>query len=193
MQVGLIERLNVLWRPIYPYLAEWVCRLYEKEQGWMLELGPFSGGISDAVLDRLEGMKTMCVTPEKAVITGIRVQFREGINCVAGAMDRLPFPDGSFDMVISRGAFFFLTPEILQDVYRVLRSGALALLGGGYGPLTPEGEIRKIARESKELNYRLGKKWIGREKLEELISDSGIGTGWEIIEEGGLWLLLRRN
>ncbi|MBW1999427.1 MAG: class I SAM-dependent methyltransferase [Deltaproteobacteria bacterium] len=193
MEQRLINRLNSLWRPIYPYLAEWVCLWWKKEGGWILELGPFSGGISDAVLDRLEGMKTMCVTPEKEVITGIRNQFREGINCIAGAMHRLPFPSQSLDMVISRGAFFFLTPEILREAYRVLRAGSVALLGGGYGPLTPEGEIQKIARESKELNYRLGKKWIGRDRLEEMIADSEIGNGWEIIEEGGLWLLLRRN
>ncbi|MBW2028241.1 MAG: methyltransferase domain-containing protein [Deltaproteobacteria bacterium] len=193
MEVDLIERLNILWRPIYPYLAQWICQWWEKKEGWMLEIGPFSGGISDAMVNLLEGVRAVCLVPEREVIEGIRNEFNRQIDYLEGAMDRLPFREASLDMVLSRGAFFFLSPEILRETSRVLKAGAVALLGGGYGPHTPEEEIRRIGEESKELNYRLGKRWMGRRELEGVVGSARLGCYWVIIEEGGLWLLLRRN
>jgi len=134
MEVDLIERLNILWRPIYPYLAQWICQWWEKKEGWMLEIGPFSGGISDAMVNLLEGVRAVCLVPEREVIEGIRNEFNRQIDYLEGAMDRLPFREASLDMVLSRGAFFFLSPEILRETSRVLKAGAVALLGGGYGP-----------------------------------------------------------
>lgn len=193
MELHLLERLNVLWCPIYPYLAEWAEQWCKTARGWILELGPFSGGISDAMVNRLEGVRPICLTSEREIITWIRSRFHGGIYCVRGAMEKLPFREGVVDMIISRGAFFFLTPRILRETYRVLAPGSRALLGGGYGPRTPRREIGKIARESRELNYRMGKRRISREKLEQIMRDAGLESSGEIIEEGGLWLLLHKK
>ena len=95
--------------------------------------------------------------------------------------------------MICRGAFFFLTPHIIKECCRVLQPGGHALLGGGYGPVTPEEIISPIATESKDLNYRLGKKWLSRKNLEEMVSEAGMEKYSTIIEEGGLWLLISRN
>ena len=103
----------------------------------------------------------------------------------------MPFKT-SFDMVLGRGAFFFLTPEIIRDAHRVMKPGAVAVLGGGYGPTTPQEEIRKIAVESKALNYQLGKKWISRPELSSMLRDTGLERSSRILEEGGLWLIVKR-
>ena len=66
-------------------------------------------------------------------------------------------------------------------------------MGGGYGPTTPEGIISPIAAESKDLNYRLGKKWLSRKDLEKIVSAAGLEGGSVIIEDGGLWLLISRK
>jgi SAM-dependent methyltransferase len=107
-------------------------------------------------------------------------------------MNALPFDD-NFDLIISRGAFFFLTPGIIKESYRALKPGSIALLGGGYGALTPEAEIRKIAEESKDLNYKLGKAWISKNELLEMAETAGIAGSSHIIEEGGLWLLVQKH
>jgi hypothetical protein len=98
----------------------------------------------------------------------------------------------SFDLVIYRGAFFFLTKQIIKEAYGILKPGGRALLGGGYGPQTPPGAIENIAEESKRLNYRLGKKWISRRELEEMVREAEMEKYSEILEEGGLWLLLKK-
>jgi SAM-dependent methyltransferase len=105
---------------------------------------------------------------------------------------RLPF-GASFDLIISRGAFFFLTPEMIKESHRALQPGGYALLGGGYGPLTPEKKIKKIGEVSKDLNYRLGKIRISSQVIENMVAKVGLSQYSRIIEEGGLWLLISKD
>jgi SAM-dependent methyltransferase len=192
MDIQMIARLNVLWRSIYPYLAEWIGRWCPKGSGWILELGPFSGGISEALGAISRDLKPLCLTSQKEAARNLGTQFDSNLGVVIGSLEALPF-ETPFDMIISRGAFFFLTTEMIRETYRVLKPGASALLGGGYGPLTPPEEIAKIAEESKILNDRLGKKWISRAELEVMARDAGMEERGQILEEGGLWLLLRKD
>lgn len=129
---------------------------------------------------------------EREVADTIRKQFGSKMEILVGSPGRLPFA-ASFDLAIYRGAFFFLTPYIIKETYRILKPAGRALLGGGYGPLTPPKDIAKIVEESKRLNYLLGKKWISRGELEEMVREVGMEKYSEILEEGGLWLLLKKD
>lgn len=192
MDPKIVVRLNELWCSIYPPLTEWIGRVCEPKGGRSLELGPFSGGISRALMDRSEKRAAFCVMSQEEVARAVKAQFGPGLEIAVGPLEALPF-GASFEMVVFRGAFFFLTPKMIQEAYRVLKPGAPALLGGGYGPLTPPGEIDRIAEESKRLNYELGKKWISRSDLEKMVEDAGKKGESQILEQGGLWLLLRKN
>lgn len=192
MDTQLISRLNALWQPVYPYLAQWINTYCPEEPRSVLELGPFSGGISRGFKGLLEDVRTLCLMCERQVAETIREQFGSNVEVLVGSPERLPLR-ASFDLAIYRGAFFFLTPEVIRETYRVLNPAGRALLGGGYGPLTPPGEIAKIAEESKRLNYQLGKKWISTEALKQMIREAGMARGSRILEEGGLWLLLEKE
>ena len=181
-----------MWQPIYPYLAQWIGQWSLTKAGWILEMGPFSGGISASLMTLFPYLKAVCLISQEEVAQTIRIQFEPDPEIVVGSLEVLPF-GASFNMVIIRGAFFFLTPKIIREAYRVLNPQAYALLGGGYGPLTPSEQIIKIAEESKRLNYLLGKKWISRAELEEMIEDAGVERCAQILEDGGLWLLLRKD
>ena len=155
-------------------------------------MGPFSGGIGEAMGPVLNDPGVVCVMAQESVATTVRDRFGRKLLMVIGSLDALPFRD-PFDMVISRGAFFFFTPAIIKEAHRLLKPGAYALLGGGYGPTTPKEVIREIAEESKRLNYELGKKWISRAGLEQMVKDTGMEGCSEIVEEGGLWLLMKKG
>ena len=192
MDTELISRLNELWQPIYPFLAQWIGSHCPRMPGWSLEMGPFSGGISRGFKGLFQDMRTVCLMSEREVAGTIRKQFGSKMEILVGSPGRLPFA-ASFDLAIYRGAFFFLTPYIIKETYRILKPAGRALLGGGYGPLTPPKEITKIAEESKRLNYLLGKKWISRGELEDMVRETEMGKYSEILEEGGIWLLLRKE
>ncbi len=192
MDTPLINRINELWRPVYPYLAQWISRRCPSEPRWILELGPFSGGISSALRNQFEDARTICLMRQIEVAQVVKRQFEPNPEILVGHLERLPFTP-SFDISISRGAFFFLTSEMMKEAHRILNPGGWALLGGGYGPLTPPEEISGIAEESKRLNYQLGKKWISKGELKKMVREAGMERYSEILEEGGLWLLLRKS
>ncbi len=192
MDTELISRLNELWHPIYPYLAQWIGKHCPEKPSLVLELGPFSGGISRGFKGLFENVRTLCLMSEREVADSIRNQFGSNVEILVGSPERLPLRV-SFDLAIYRGAFFFLTPEIIKETYRILRPAGRALLGGGYGPFTPSEEIAKIAEESKRLNYQLGKKWISMGELKEMVREAEMERDSKILEDGGLWLLLEKK
>jgi SAM-dependent methyltransferase len=160
--------------------------------GRILEIGPFSGGISASLINHNPQLEAICLIQQKDLIGSIRASSHANIKVMLGSLDRLPF-QSSFDLIIFRGAFFFLTCDMIKESHRSLHPGGYALLGGGYGPLTPPEEIGEIAQESKELNYRLGKRLISRKELLDMIIDAGLDFCSTIIEEGGLWLLVSNS
>ncbi len=46
MNIADLKRVNDLWEKVYPYLASQIMGEYQRNSGSILELGPFSGGIS---------------------------------------------------------------------------------------------------------------------------------------------------
>ena len=44
MNPELITRLNLLWKPVYPYLAQWIENRLPEKDVHVLEIGPFSRG-----------------------------------------------------------------------------------------------------------------------------------------------------
>ena len=189
MDAELITRLNKLWKPIYPHLARWIEPWIHEETGHILETGPFSGGIIHSLLTRRSTLQGLMALSDSAVAHAIDTAFNSPCPILLSPLEQMPLLP-SFDLIVCRGAFFFLTPEIMRESSRLLKPGGHALLGGGYGPLTPEEIISPIAAESKELNYRLGKIRLSRNDLEKMVLEAGLENRSTILETGGLWLLI---
>lgn len=192
----ILEELNDLWGPIYPYLADHVLGASGFSSGQVLELGPFSGGIAVEVLGRSQVSEAVVQDEAQPVLrwSAARARsrgVRRRLRTRRAPLLPLPWAVSRFDLVIVRGAFFFLNSGLLREVWRVLRPGGFAWVGGGYGPLTPEEAIRPIADRSRLLNEALGKRWISGRGATGLVADAGLGEVARISEEGGLWIEVR--
>jgi len=197
MKTELVRELLYLWEGVYPYLADFVLELYGRGGGDFLEVGPFSGGVAKELARRspslrgaISGLEGELLEVVKGYLEGELAEGR--LLAIPSSLCPLPFLDESFDLVFVRGAFFFLSPELLREVERVLAPGGLGVLGGGYGPSTPEGVISRIAGPSRRLNQALGRRRISTQELEGEARRAGLKR-WEIREEGGLWLLVRKG
>ena len=73
--VPKVMRLNDLWRPVYPYLGKWVGQWCTSKNGRFLEMGPFSGGISNALAEQFPSLKSVCVMPQSKVAREIKKDF----------------------------------------------------------------------------------------------------------------------
>ncbi len=163
-----------------------------RKTGHILETGPFSGGVIKSLMNIRPGLQGLIALSDPTVARSIAASFGPPCPVLIAPLDRVPLLP-TFDLVVSRGAFFFLTPEIIRESYRILKPGGTALLGGGYGPDTPETIISPMAAESKELNYRLGKRRLSRQALIEMVRQAGLEPRSTIIETGGLWLLMSQT
>lgn len=81
---------------------------------------------------------------------------------VVGVAEDMPFPDNSVDIVVSRGSIFFWDDPVkgLREVYRVLRPGGKAMIGGGAGSGYPKEAVEElIASRKKKLQGEEAEKW----------------------------------
>ncbi|RMG85096.1 MAG: class I SAM-dependent methyltransferase [Candidatus Dadabacteria bacterium] len=190
---AIILEINRLWDPVYPHMARYALGRWGKPGPRVLDLGPFAGGIAVAALDADPQARAIVFDEAPGVPGWAAQKARAGgveprLEVAVGPMDRLPFPAGAFDIVVVRGAFFFLTPQILREAARVLGPGGFGWIGGGYGPDTPDGVISPIADRSRELNARLGKRWVSAEEARGLVEAAGLADRARVVERGGLWI-----
>lgn len=199
MELADIIEVNELFAPIYPYVAGQIARAYGRQDGLALEMGPFCGGVS------LE-LARLC--PEMALTFGddfpgllphfekVAARSRLGKRIALQPVNKssLPFPDGTFDLVVFRGAPFFWddTAQIIREMYRVLRPRGLAMAGGGFGAETPDSVIESLAVRSRELNRRLGKRVLTGQELVSLLEEIGLAPQATIERRHGLWAELRK-
>jgi len=199
MDLWNLKRVNDLWSRIYPYLAIQVMEYYGRSHGEVLELGPFSGGISVELTRLHPGLSITIAAQDPGVVDYLRKEIEgAGLNrkmeVVWSELDNLVFADGLFDVVIFRGAYFFLDEEgkILREIYRILKEDGLAFIGGGYGKNTPQVLIDEIADESRDLNDRLGRKRVTEGEVTGMVNKAGLASQVKIEKEGGLWLLIQK-
>jgi len=174
-------QVNRLWRKIYPYLAMQTAGIYRRDCGDVLELGPFSGGISLELAGRYPGLNITIADNSSEVLNYFNEEIRSAgltanIRTRKTGLNPLVFNDAEFDLVIVRGAFFFLDEDgnILREIFRVIRI------------------IDEIAEESRVLNDRLGRKRVRIQGLEQIISRARLTDNCRIVEEGGLWVIVRK-
>jgi SAM-dependent methyltransferase len=172
---------------------------YGKNCGDVLEVGPFSGGISAELARRNPDLNVTVAAQDRGVVGYLRKEIEgaglyQKIDVIWSELDNLVFPDCHFDLVIFRGAYFFLDEEgkILWDIYRILKEGGLAFIGGGYGKNTPQALIDEIADESRDLNDRLGRRRVTEGGVKTMVNNAGLTSHTRIEKEGGLWLVIQK-
>lgn len=200
VDLRILKDVNELWSKIYPYLAVQVVKYYGRRNGEVLELGPFSGGISMELARLYPGLNITIAAQDHGVVDCLRKEMEvAGLNRKMelnwSPLDNLGFADCLFDLVIFRGAYFFLDEEggMLREIYRVLKKDGLAFIGGGYGKDTPQALIDEIADESRHLNDQLGRKRVTEEEVKNMVNKAGLTSHAGVEKEGGLWLIIHKQ
>ncbi|MDP2659834.1 MAG: methyltransferase domain-containing protein, partial [Dehalococcoidia bacterium] len=165
----------------------------------VLEMGPFAGGVAIELARQYPGLSLTMGDDFPGLLPSFQeIVAREGLvdRIVVRAIDKshLPFGDASFDLVVFRGALFFWedSAQIVREMHRVLRPGGLAMAGGGFGAETPETVIDSVARQSRDLNRRLGKKVLSEQELLVLLKEMGLDVHASIERRHGLWAEIRK-
>ncbi len=196
--LDLIQEIDRLWEPVYPYLARHVDGLYGRQDGDIVEIGPFCG-VLFALLKQGIGSSFRIAAFPFGMGDFFRQEARNGtIEDKVGIIDTDPSLSGvgkdRFDLAIFRGAFFF--PSLFRvhfsEIYRILRPQGIAIMGGGFGKFTPPSVIQDIGKRSRTLNLEIGRVEVNEDQLRREIEGSLIQGSFEITSEGGLWVVMRK-
>jgi len=198
INLNLFQEIDQLWNPVYPYLAKQIGEIYGRQDGNILEIGPFCRVIF-TLQEKNIGSSFLIGTFPPGMGNFFREEVKkrnleDKIEVIETDPTLTGIEENKIDLAIFRGAFFF--PSLFEvhfsGIDRILRTGGIAFIGGGFGKLTPVTVIQDIGKRSRELNLRMGKIEISEEKLRQEIQKSDIRAKFEIISEGGLWVVMKK-
>jgi len=194
----LIKELNLLWEPVQPFLVRQVEELYGRQDGHILEIGPF-GGLIFALVNKKVGESFSIAAFPQAASSLYRQEARkhgleDRIRIIESDSSLTGILNESVDLAIFRGALFF--PALFRvdfgAIYRVLRKTGIAFVGGGFGKYTPPELINQIRKRSEQLNDAMGRVRVTVESVRDQLRSSHLEGNCEIITDGGLWVLMRK-
>jgi hypothetical protein len=195
--LNLIQEIDQLWSPVYPYLTKQILEVYGRRDGDVIEMGPFCGVIFALMRERIGSSFFIATFPPGMghffSQEAKRQKLEDKIEIIETDSSLVGVEENRFDLIIFRGAFFF--PSLFEvnfpAIERILRKNGTALLGGGFGKFTPESVIKKIGKRSRDLNLAIGKIEVDRDQLCKNIQKNVRGK-CEIVSEGGLWMVMRK-
>lgn len=140
----------------YPFVVKDILRYCEPAKGVWVDLGAGRGQVAIPLIEAT-GNPVVMVDPDaeamqKGMETAREKGFGDKLVPVVGVAEKMPFPDGSVDLIVSRGSIFFWDDPVkgLKEVYRVLRSGGKAYIGGGAGSGYPRWAAEKLIEGRRE-------------------------------------------
>lgn len=150
----------------YPYVVEDILKYCQPDKGVWVDLGAGKGQVAIPLIEASGNPVVMLDPNIESMTKGLELARQKGLGdrliAIAGVAEEMPFPDNSVDLVVSRGSIFFWSDPVkgLQEVYRVLRPGGKAMIGGGAGSGYPKEAVEKLIRSRKEkLNGEESEKW----------------------------------
>ena len=141
----------------YPHNVADMLRYCKPQKGFWVDLGAGRGQVAIPLIKATDNAVVMIDPDAEAMQKGLQTARDEGLQgrlaAVVGVAEKLPLPDGSVDLLVSRGSIFFWDDPAqgLREVYRVLRPGAKAMIGGGAGSGYPDWATRKLIEHRKSL------------------------------------------
>ena len=150
----------------YPYVVEDVLKYCEPAAGFWVDLGAGRGQLTIPLIEATGNPVVMLDPNTKSMGKGLEIAREKGLSdrlfAVEGVAEAMPFLDNSVDLVVSRGSIFFWSDPVkgLQEVYRVLRPGGKAYIGGGAGSGYPKEAVEALIRSRKEKSVgKEAEKW----------------------------------
>lgn len=169
--------------PIYPLLAQQCVDDYLLESGICLDIGTGNGFVGSEIA-KITRMDIYFIDIKNEALDYARRSVGEAdidnelFFVEADICQGIPLPDSFADFIISRGSLWFWQDKVkgLMEVYRLLKPGGNALIGGGLGRYVPWTMRKRLTGERKNALERGGGKRLSLEEMKALAIKAGIAS-----------------
>ncbi len=186
--------INRAHAPIYPLIAHQIISKLHITEGVAIDVGAGPASLSVAMA-RLSDLKIYAMDISSEVIQIAQESMeKEGLNnrikVVHGDVHHMPFPDDFADLVFSRGSMFFwkYLPTAFREIYRVLKPGGLAYVGGGFGSAAVKEKVKPLERDPPNSIPK-----IPIDTLEKAVLKAEINDYTLINDDSGLWVIFKKG
>ena len=150
-------------------------------------------------LCRHSKLKIYALEKEKTISEVARMNIEkeklaDRIIPVSGDAHELPFEDKFADFMISRGSYHCWKDkvQVFKEIYRVLKKGGIALVGGGFGRYVTDEEFKRMKSLRDRSLGEAAKAYSSPDKLREVIRKAGISNFRVSYDRAGLWAEIRK-
>jgi len=199
---GMDRIARTIFAPIYPVLAGMFLERFGRRDGVCVDLGSGPGHLAIAVAaasDMTVWSLDLSAAAQAIAERNIRTAGLEGrVRTILGDVARLPLPDASADLVVSRGSVFFWDdlPAALNEAARILKAGGMAIIGGGFGNAElNERIVREMIRRNPDWEG-FNRKNISSETMHRFLKAVSVveGVDGDVVRDGsGLWIVMRKK
>ena len=146
-------------------------------------------------------LKIYAMEKEKAISEVARMniekeQLTDRIIPVLGDAHNLPFENEFADFIISRGSYHCWEDKVrvFKEIYRVLKKGGLAFVGGGFGRYITDEELKRVkSLRDRSLGEKGVKAYSSPDKLREILDKANIPNFRIISSETDLWAEIKKQ
>lgn len=188
---------------IYPVIADLIIDRTGITRGTCLDVG--SGPAPLAIALALRSDLQIMALDTSPTMQSLMVQNIRALNLDTRIVPLLcdvhtiPIADETCDLVVSRGSYHFWNDlsTAIREIYRVLKPGGTAHIGGGYGSLKIKNDV--LARRKEQgimydsgcsTNTRFSKVGVG--EIESSLITAGIRDHRIINDDSGFWILFHK-
>ena len=140
----------------YETVAEEIFRKCQPKEGLWIDLGAGPGRVGLALAKQTTSTIVLLDPNEGALQEALNKAQTTGLSkrvvAIKAQAEAIPLEDNCIDLVVSRGSIFFWNDKAqgIREVYRILRPGGVAMIGGGLGMSYPEWARREFTRRRYE-------------------------------------------
>jgi len=190
-----------IFAPIYPVISQQIINRCRIKSGTFIDVG--SGPASLAIaLNKLANGKVyaMDFSEKMLAIAKKRIEscdLNENVIPIFGEIHDMPFDDCFADLVVSRGSLFFWqnVPQAFREIYRVLKPGGMAYIGGGFGTAELKSKITQAMEKRDPAWSQCVEKRLSKPNLESFkkaLHVAEIDPFTIIDNESGFWICFNK-
>jgi ubiquinone/menaquinone biosynthesis C-methylase UbiE len=189
-----------LFRKVYPLIAHQIIEHTGIYTGHCIDVGGGPGmlGISIAEITNLNiiiyDLLPECI--EEARRNVVERNLLHRISTKQGKAEKMDFPDNSIDLIISRGSIFFWEDQKkgILEIYRILRPGGWAYIGGGMGSAELLLEVQMERSKHPKLYEKNDTKRIPNPPghFENILTECQIPNATVNNSMAGTWLIFKK-